>query len=73
MNKDCTYYSNILLANFENNFLEDNPFKPLFYNSFIVDVSLVGPHGEEALLTFIEAFNKFLGDIRFSYRTSPVA
>ena len=51
----------------ETKFLETQILKPLVWLRYIDDILFIWTHGEEKLKKFIENFNSFSHDIKFTY------
>ena len=51
----------------ETKFLETQILKPLVWFRYIDDILFIWTHGEEKLKKFIENFNSFSHDIKFTY------
>ena len=52
-------YANIIMGEIERQFLDTQDYKPLVWWRYIDDIFNIWTHGEESLVTFIDAFNSF--------------
>ena len=54
----------------EQDFLETQELKPLLWLRFIDDIFFIWTHEKEALKKFMEKFNKFTPNLRFTYEST---
>ena len=63
-------YACISMHRVEQDFLETQELKPLLWLRFIDDIFFIWTHEKEALKKFMEKFNKFTPNLRFTYEST---
>ena len=63
-------YACIYMDRVEQDFLETQELQPLLWLRYIDDISFIWTHGKEELKKFMEKFNNFTPNLRFTYESS---
>ena len=63
-------YACIFMDQVETDFLQTQKFQPLVWFRYIDDIFFIWTHGEENLREFLEEFNKFHPNIKFTHEFS---
>ena len=63
-------YACIYMDRVEQDFLETQELQPLLWLRYIDDIFFIWTHGKEELKKFMEKFNNFTPNLRFTYESS---